>query len=249
MASGNPPPNYYASEPLVGAYFKVNKSIWHGQDVSPNKKYLRKLVMMTPTANAVPSKWILCDYLMYYPVIDTDVLDPQVFDTTTDTPLSLPRYTSGEGVMAMLVASTPYASTGVGTFTISYVNSKGNPATSMLCNTNSATYIASIMNSGGIVSGCGGPWIPLASGDTGIRAVNSITFTSASGGLGTLVLVKPLYDILLREVTAPVEIEAWTQRAGLGAQIMDGAYLSFIGWANASISGATFNGYAEFVWG
>jgi hypothetical protein len=242
MAAGNPVPNYYSSEPLVAAKLLANKGIYHGQNVAPSDKYLTRLSLTTPTANAVPSTWILCDYLLYYPVIDMDSMEVQLLDNT----VTLDRYTSGEGVQAMIVATTPYAAA-PGTFTISYVNTHGETKTSRVCNTNVGTYMASIVSSGGIASGVGGPWIPLASGDTGIQEVISATFTSPAGGLAAIVLVKPLMTTMLREITATVETELVTQKTGL-VPIKDGAYLNMIGWTSASVSGAAFTGFVEFVW-
>jgi len=60
--------------------------------------------VQTTTANAVPLTMVLCDYLMFYPQVDMDSLDPQPLVND----ITLPRYESGEGVRMFLVAQYPY---------------------------------------------------------------------------------------------------------------------------------------------
>lgn len=243
MAAGNPVPNYYASEPLVAATLDSNKGIYSGPNAAPGEKFLSKVVLMTAAAAGVPAKYILCDYLLYYPFVDMDSLDEQIFDNT----VTLPRYTDGAGVMATIISAAP--PTGSGQFTIKYTNqdgTSGKVSQNMFCNT--SANIASIPIGGLGISRSYGPWIGLASGDTGIRSIESCTVTVPNGGLGTLVLLKPIADFTIREIRAPSETEFVSFKAGL-PKIQDGAYLNFIGTsAGGSLATTTICGYAEFIW-
>lgn len=252
MASGNPVPNFYASAPLEAATLgsldrsEVNyeRGIWHGADVSPAQKHLRNLVIMTSTANAVPSYWHLLDYLLYYPFIDMDAVGEaqEMVNTVT-----LPRYETGAGVRMMAVNVAP--SVGGGQFFVTYTNQDGvagrvTPTQFCSAATNIATLTATTSAPGGFQ-----PFIPLQAGDTGVRSVQSITFTVANGGLMALVLVKPLRSITIRDVNAPTEKESIREIPDT-PRIFDGAYLNLIGMtATGSIAGGMIAGYAEFVWG
>jgi hypothetical protein len=251
-AAGNPVPNYFASEPLVAATLDGDKGVYHGPAVSPARKYIHRLTTAVgggATAGNVDQVW--CDYLLYYPFIDMDAAgEEQVFDNT----VTLSRWADGAGVQMFLLAQA--TTIGGGRFSVSYTNAAGVAGKST-----GTLFCAAAQPTGGLVAAVTGaaglgPFIPLAAGDTGVRSVQSITFTVANGGLGALVLAKPIQKHYLREPSAtaaegsPAETEALRQTAGVGPEIKDGAFLSFIGRTSAgSVSGAAFAGTLETVWG
>jgi hypothetical protein len=243
MASGNPVPNYYASSPLTAAILEAERGIWHGSNVSPAQKHLRNLVLMTQTANAIPSMWYLCDYLMYYPFIDLDAVgEEQVMDNT----ITLPRYATGAGVRMFMVNVAP--TVGGGQFTVNYTNSDGvagrvTPVQFCSAATNIATFTATTQAAGGFQ-----PFIPLQDGDKGVRSVESVTVSVANGGLGALVLAHPIRNITLRDINAPREVESIREVPDT-PRVYDGAYLNLIGnTPTGSIASAVIAGYAEFTW-
>lgn len=241
MAAGNPKPQYYASTPLAAAVLDDFDGIFHGDDKSPSTKHLTHLGLMTPTAGLV-GRYVLLDYLLYYPFVDGDSLDEQPLDNT----VTLPRYTDGDGVMLMAVASAPTA--GGGAFTFNYVNQAGEARTSptISCNT-AATNIATLVTSEQAVA-AGGQWfLPLLGGDRGVRSITSVTFSVASGGLIAFVLVKLLADLAIREVSTMAEREFVTQVPG-APRIYDGAYLGLIMNCAATIAAGQLAGYAKFAW-
>ena len=240
--SGNIPlANYYAAEPLVADTLDGNRGIHHGADKSPAFKYLAELGLTTPTAGFV-GQFKLLDYLLYYPFVDMDSADPQAMDNT----VTLPRYATGDGVMVMAVAVTP--SVGGGQFTFDYYNQDGVLKTSptQLCNSGSVA-IATLVNSLSGTTVGRVPWLQLASGDTGVRSIVSLTNTVTNGGLISLVLVKPLCDTTIREVNTTTEIQFLSQRMP-PPRIYDGAYLNLLVNCAASIAAGTLLGQAKFVW-
>lgn len=241
MAAGNPKPNYYASSPLIAATLTGLDGIYHGSSRAPASTHIADLCLMTPTDGLV-GRYKLLDYLLYYPFVDLDDGDAQVFDNTT----TLPRYEDGDGVMAMLVAAAP--TVGGGSFTFDYVNHAGEAKTSpvQVCGTASSP-IASIVTSQPGTAGGQGPFLTLASGDTGIRAVTGWTNLALNGGLGSLVLVKPIADHAIREINTASEITWIQQRAGAPV-IEDGAYLNLIMNCAATVAAGTLAGRASFVW-
>lgn len=241
MAAGNPKPQYYASAPLEAAVLDGFDGLFHGDAKAPGTKHLAALGLMTPTA-ALVARYQLLDYLLYYPFVDGDSLDEQPLDNT----VTLPRYTDGDGVMVMAVASAP--TTGGGTFTFNYIDQAGNARTSpaIACNTTAAN-IATLVTSQQAQTSGGLPFLPLAADSWGVRSITSVTFTVPSGGLIALVLVKPLLYIATREINTMAELECVRMRAG-APQVLDGAYLNFIVNPAGSMAAGILTGYARFAW-
>ena len=241
MAAGNPKPQYYAATPLAAAVLDGFDGIFHGDAKTPASKHLTAIGLVTPTA-AMVGRYILCDYLMFYPFVDGDSLDIQVMDNT----VTLPRYTDGDGVMVMAVASAP--TTGGGAFTFDYVDQAGVARTSPVINCNTtAANIAALVTAQQAVAAGGQYFLPLTGGSTGVRSITSAACTSASGGLVALVLVKPLLEIVVREIDTMNEIECVRMRPG-APRIYDGAYLNLIANPAGSIAAGQLAGYAKFAW-
>lgn len=242
MAAGNPPPNYYASSPLVAATLDGFRGIFHGTDKAPSIKHLARISLQTPTAGLV-GQYALLDYLLYYPFVDGDESDVQVMDNT----VTLPRYADGAGVQVMFVCVAPSA--GGGQFTFNYVNQNGVTKTSPVhFYTTTAAGITSLLTSQPASNASFGPFLRLASGDSGVRSIVSFQNTVLNGGLGTLVLVKPLADLAVREINTPAEFSFADQRSP-GPQILDGAYLNLIVKCAATVAAGTLTGFGQFVWG
>lgn len=241
MASGNPPPQYYAAPPLEAAVLNGFRGVFRGDDVSPATKWLTELMLVTPTAGFV-GRWALLDYLLYYPFVDGDSTDTQEMVNT----VTLPRFESGDGVQVMAVCLAP--TVGGGTFTFDYVNQDGVAATSPVqtCTTTAAN-IGSLVTSQPASAAAQGPFLLLNPGDTGVRSVTSLTMTAVSGGLFSLVLVKPLCDHVVREINTASEAFYVGPRSP-GVRVEDGAYLNFIVQTAATVAGGTVTGLARFAW-
>lgn len=241
MAAGNPKPNYYASSPLAAATLAGIDGINHGTDKAPATMHLAEWALATPTA-ALVGQYQLLDYLAYYPFVDLDDGDVQTMDNTTP----LPRYADGDGVMAMLVAAAP--TTGGGSFTFDYVNQSGVTRTSptQFCDTTSSPIASIITSAPGTVAGFG-QFLTLASGDTGIRSVTSWTNLVLNGGLGSLVLVKPLASHVIREINTESRISFVREYPGT-PRIVDGAYLGMIMQCAATVAAGTLAGRLAFTW-
>lgn len=241
MAAGNPLPNYYASTPLAAATLDGTRGIFHGADKSPASMYLSDLALCSPTAGFVGAFQLL-DYLLYYPFVDLDDTDVQTMDNT----VALPRYADGANVRAMMVAVAP--TTGGGSFTYDYIDQDGNSQTSAVisCNT-TADAIATVPTSQQGTVACGQLFLPLNSGDTGIRAVTSVQMVVPNGGLCAIVLVKPLALATIREINVPDERSYITEIPGPPC-ILDGAYLNLAMNCAATVAAGQLTGRASFIW-
>ena len=242
MASGNPPPQYYASAPLAAATLDGMRGFFHGDSRDPSATFLADWALCSPTAGFV-GQFKLLDYLLYYPFVDLDDGDTQTLDNS----VTLPRYTDGRGVMAMLVAAAP--TVGAGQFSFTYINQDGNESTSptQFCTTTSSA-IASIVTAEQATVAGSGPFLKLASGDTGIRQILTFTNSVLNGGLGSLVLVKPLADHTVLEVSTTHEINFVRERVPM-PRIYDGAYLNAIVRCSATIAAGQLTSRLTFVWG
>jgi len=243
---GNPAANFYATEPLVAATLPSNKGIWHGGPVSTDKKYIKKLLAYSSSTAFQSSTLLLCDYILYYPFIDGDATGDQALDNTP----VLSRTNTGAGVRAILVSQGSYS--GNAQFSITYTNQNGTAGrVSPTVTTNTAALAATIVHSGTHVGGSG-PFIPLQAGDLGIRSVESINFVASNGGILALVLVKPICEIGLTEVTAtfstPSQYDNFYDFVS-GVTIDDSAYLNFICLPTSSLSAAVVSGLVSTTWG
>jgi hypothetical protein len=248
MSPGNPVPNYYAATPLQSKRMSqsADGGIAHGGNVSPLVKHLHRLTAISTTATAVPLPMIMCDYLMYYPFVDmadTSTLTIGVIDSVSQT---LPRYTTGVGVQVMAVEVA--SQVGGTQFNITYTNSSGvagRTSQTVRCNTQ---VVPGTIITTGVVGGASnaGPFIPLQRGDIGVRSIEGVTFLSNDVGLITLVLVKPLANLNVYDITGPAEKDFFHNTQSMPA-IVDDAYLNFICYPSGTLAAAPILGTAEFV--
>lgn len=255
--AGLPTANFYASSPGVAAVLEQSKGIYVPQ-VSPLKQFVKGMTVMSGAASATTTtsqrqRLMLCDYLMYYPFIDTDAIgEEQILEN----PISLPRYESG---MAMAVAQS--AASTVGQFTINYTNQDG-----VAGRVSQKHFTLSTLSGGGQIAATAAngagfhPFIALQLGDKGVRSIESVTFTAAGGGLMALVIVKPLFDHVVtqecRRTTSATldsfgsadEVVAIIHRQKM-SEILDGAVLNIMAQGFAgSLASSQLVGLLETVW-
>lgn len=250
--NGSPVANSYPGTAL--AWQSCNEStgngtdifgIPHGGNVSTDLKHLLNLAAWSTAATGVPSTLMLVDVQGYYPGINMNVATVQ---NLTGTPTL--RYANGIGLRAFLTAR---ATTGATAHNLSYnYNDQGGAASSnpvtVSCTASAIT--PHIVHSGTAANNYG-PFLPLASGDTGIQQFNSVQLSAASGTASTaaLVICKPLAQISLGVASLMTEKDLLNQIPSL-PQIKDGACLGWILGAGAAVAASsTFAGSNEFVWG
>ena len=237
-------------QPYVGQQYEAtlligesNRGIYTGPTPSAGQtKHLFALSAGTSTAS-VPLTMLLADYLMFYPLIDMDSLDPQDMSN----PVSISRYTSGEGVQAYLVVAAPMSSSG--TVTVTYTNSEGTANRTSTFGIVSTGTIGRIANNIDSTLGVGAasPFIPLANGDKGIRSIQRVTCNVSMGGFCNIVLVKPLATHVVREQNTEAETVFFTHKANC-VQIQNNSYLNFLILNNTATSPAPLRGFLQFTW-
>lgn len=246
MSPGNPSPQYYAASPLVAQQMKYSTDggIRHGTNVSPSTKYIDRFLIMSASATGLPMPWILCDYLLYYPFVDTGTTNEQLMDNTT----ALSRNTGGAGNQIMVVSVA--SSVGLQpTFRVNYTNSDGvSGRLSNICTLSTTTINGGIMTNTVAAAISNIPFVPLQSGDKGVRSIESVTFISGTDvGLLSFVIVKPLLTGCLIEQTAPCEVVPVSDQSNL-TEIEDDAFLGLLVYPNGSLSGVAFHGEISTFW-
>lgn len=248
MSPGNPTPQYYAAAPLTAQTMSRSSDggIQHGGNVSPRAKYLRKITLMSVAAAGVPQRVYMLDYLMFYPFVDMGTPDQQDMVNTQ----TLSRYTDGDGVQIMAVLVAPHGLSG-DEFTVTYTNQDGvaGRVTQLHTMTTGAAVNGTILTTQQSGTRRFGPFLSLQEGDTGVRSIEAVQcLAGIDVGLFTLVLVKPLAELTVREITAPTEVDFFLMSGGKMPKIEDDAYLNFITCPNGSLSGVPLFGDATFIW-
>ena len=217
----------------------------HGGNVTPNTKHLTSLSGLTAVATGVPAQLMLVDLCGYYPGINMNLATAQ---TLTGTPTL--RYTNGVGVRAFLSVTTATGAT-AHNIAMSYTDQDGNAGNTLpvtvAC---TASAIVGHITHSGTAGNNFGPFLPLANGDSGIRSVQSVTISAASGaGAAALVLARPIMTVPLVQASVASERDAVNQLPSL-PPIPDGACLTWLYFAGAATATNTnFYGHAEFAWG
>lgn len=246
LSPGNPMPKFWSdATPLTAKVIaqSLDGGIWHGPNTTPKKQYLRMTTAMSGSGTGLPLPLVLCDYLLYYPTIDSSTTDPQVMDNS----VTIPRYTDGKGVQ--MIAVSIAANTGGQDFYVTYTNSDGVAGrVSQTVRQNAITAVGTIVTSSLSTLGMSGnPFIGLQAGDSGVRSIESVTMLGADVGIFGLILVKPLAQTQIREQTAPVEKDYLIETSDI-PEIKDDAFLSWLTCPNGSLSGVTLFGDLQVIY-
>jgi hypothetical protein len=222
MAAGTPKFNPYVGNaleftPLVGS---GNNGINAG--LGGDGYLVRYRASGSNTSSHIaPGNFMLMDYVGFYPLVDMDFTDLQVFDNTN----YASRYTSG--LRLMVVTTIPQSVSGVAEVKVTYTDSN-NVQTSVSFWVTAISSIGTIncLTSNGYFDRTLGPFVPLGPGTIDVKQVDSITMLSPAGGFCAFVLVKPIYETTVYSANTPVELEF--PRNKVPAFVPSGAYLNHI---------------------
>lgn len=162
----------------------------------------------------------------------------------------LPRYTNGDGVQILPVSVA--SRIGGASFNVTYTNQDGVPGrvsrTVMQNANNTLGVIVTSHPAGASGSSIYSEFIPLQEGDTGVRSIESVNMITGDVGLVSFILVKPLAETELREVTAPYEKD-FLISSGKLPEIKDDAFLNLIVLPVGSLSATGIIGSLKVIWG
>ena len=229
--------------------------IWPGDLISGTAtKHLLTMSALTAGATTVPITLLLVDLLGCYARIDGNTGSALTLANT----LTLPRYTSGTGVMAYSVVAPATTGASAHNCLMTYTN-QGNTGSRALPQTVASTVSAvnsHIYHSGTAANNIG-PFLPLQAGDTGIRSVQTWQQSAANGTASTftnLVLAKPIMELQLTTQFLLSERDMLNQFPSLPliqeAAATKNACLSWIAYAGAATPASTnFFGVNRYAWG
>lgn len=244
MSPGMPPAQYYIGNILTATQLKqsTDGGFYHGANVAPSEKFLRKITTMANASTALPMNTILCDYLLFYPFIDEGTTDAQSMTNVN----ALPRYTDGKGVQVMAIQTN----SGVGgqSFFFTYTNQDGIAGRiSQTVTMNTSTVVGNVIGSNTNVINASNPFIGLQAGDSGVRSIESVTMLGIDTGLFALVLVKPLVQTCFREITVPYEKDFLIPTDNL-PKIYDDAFLGFLTLPLGTLAATVLRGDIKVIW-
>lgn len=199
MIGPDPGLNLYADAPLSATALTANKGIRHWQAHDSHTEHLLEWFMSGSGGSDGPMSFMLNDHLLYYPFVDCETGDQQDMDNT----VTLPREATGHGVRAFIVCQQ--TGTVDGAYSLSYTNQDGVSGRVVTSGVRAGAQASQLLTSPITVAAASVPWVPLASGDTGMRSVESITWTTPPGGLAAIVLAKPIAQIMYSETTSYTE--------------------------------------------
>jgi hypothetical protein len=216
----------------------------HGGNVSPDTKHILNVSAVTAVATGVPAQLMLVDLQGYWPGITNNSGTAQ---TLTGTP-SL-RYTNGAGCRLFWVQTATAGATAQN-IAVSYSNTTPTAGRTLpVTVAMTASAITPHISHSGTAANNYGPFLPLASGDTGVSTVATVTFSAANTGTGALCLARPLLTLPITTASVAGERDLLNQIPSL-PRVMDGACLTWLYFAGAATAASTnFYGSLEMAWG
>ena len=216
----------------------------HGGNVSTSKKHLLNMNAWATAATGVPGTLMLVDLQGYWPGISNNTTSAQ---TLTGTPTL--RYTNGAGCRLFQV-QTAVAGATAQNIALSYTDQSGNTGNALpVTVAMTASAIVGHISHSGVAANNYGPFLPLASGDTGVQNVATVTMSAANTGTFALCLARPLAQITLSVAGLMTEKDLLNQIPSL-PEIKNGACLVWLWGAGAATAASTtFAGGIEVVWG
>jgi hypothetical protein len=177
---------------------------------------------------------MICDRLAHMGGLNATVTTPQ----TVSTP-ALTRYTSGVGVMAFAEVYTPIGATAT-TITMSYTDQDGN-----------AGIVSQPSPFGGVGFQNAARCLPisLALGDTGVRAVSTVTVLATTGTAGDfgVTLLKPLLMVpIIGSLPFPIKAHPLTALGMNLPEVLDDACLAVMMMVDGQVN-ATLLAQLDFM--
>jgi hypothetical protein len=225
----------------------TNGRIPIGPNVSTDLQHILSMLAITGGATLTPAVILLTDIIHIYPSCALTGTASTMSSHPTWTGTGDTRMTNANGVQCSLVVTTA-TTAGNGQITPTYLDQDGNSqaAPSSLYAPATTTPIGALYGQTNTAVTVGGPYMPLAAGDIGVRQITSYAInTGATTGVGAFVLHRPIAEIPLAAANVPNMME-WI----LGDRIYDDACLGmFIQIGGAATVGQQITGSIVTAWG
>lgn len=220
-------------------------------NVATATRHLQYLWATTPGTTVVPATLLLTDLIHIYPSCVLTGTPTTLSSHPTWTGTGDTRMTSAVGVQCSLIVTTA-GTAGNGALTPTYYDQDGNStaAPRAMYAPATTTPIGCLYGDSGAAVSLGGPFMPLAAGDTGVQRIASYAIgTGLTSGVGAFVLHRPIAEVPLNLANLAGIMDFVT---GLPTfpRIYDDACLGFL----INIGGATtanniVTGHIAYGWG
>lgn len=176
--------------------------------------------------------------------------------TGTHTMTMQMRYDDGVGCEAMFVSQTAPTGGGPNLSASSYTNTAGTAGRAFQGTPSMGAaadaYAGRVLHSGN-AAGRYGPFLPKQGGDTGIKSIESFTWSGGTAYTGTgvtaLMVVRPLLDLPIAATGLLSERDLVNQLPSM-PRVLDGACLMWMLFGTgATTTNSPFNGSLDFAWG
>jgi hypothetical protein len=218
--------------------------------VATDTRHLLSMLANTSTATAVPAMVMLTDIIHIYPSCVLTGTPSTMSNHPTWTGTGDTRMTSAVGVQCSLMVTTA-TTAGNGQITATYLDQGGNSGTAGALYAPSATTpTGALYGATNTAVSLGGPFMPLAAGDTGVQRISSYAInTGATSGVGAFILHKPIASIPLAALNTPSERSFMSDPFLLPRVYDDSCLAMFIQVGGALVAGGIVTGELNFGWG
>lgn len=176
-----------------------------GPAVAPKRKYVQAMSVWSGATTLVPAVVVLTDLIGYYAGIDLAASTTSLSGTTTWGTADS-RLENAIGIQASIFFTTAGTTT-AGQWAFTYADQDGNSQAQpgYMWSVATTGIVGSALASSN-ASGFGGPFVPLASGDSGIKYMNSYARTAGTtAGVGVIMLHRPICTIPIPAANVIVE--------------------------------------------
>lgn len=202
-------------------------ALYHGGNVSTATKHFLGAGAAVVAAAGAPWYLMAIDLVGYVPLSGTNV---STTGTKTVTMTALgggARYPNGEGLRLFVAADTALGANAP-TCIINYLDTGGNAGATTSFTSTASLGIGQVLNSG-TAANKWNPFLPLATGDTGVSDIVSLVWAGTAHASGTVVigLARPLWTIPVPATGLYTKIDFLNAFPSL-PRIRDGANIQFM---------------------
>jgi hypothetical protein len=214
-----------------------------------------RLLSMMALQTANTSMLTLYDRVLVY---DLNTFNASVNKVLTNTNTAARYNTAAPGLLCWIAVCAVTGATAANLTALHYTDQAGNtlhtmPTTPTVTFIPSAAAPTATLGARIIIPSVSGqtvtwgPYVPMATGDSGMRLVNDFTTSAANTGSFSIVLGKPLADIVLPNAGIGSQVDRVFQLSEL-ERIYDGAALALMAFVPATTA-FTLTGGITYGWG
>lgn len=216
-------------------------ALYHGGNVSTATKHVLGAGAAVVAAAGAPWFLMAIDLVGYVPLSGTNVSTTGTKTVTmtaiSNTGSTGDRYANGEGLRLFVAADTALGANAP-TCVVNYLDTGGNAGATTSFTSTASLGIGQLLNSG-TAANKWNPFLPLATGDTGVSDIVSLVWSGTAHASGTVIigLCKPLFTIPVPATGLYSKVDFLNAFPSL-PRIRDGANIQFLVFNTGATSSA-----------